>query len=77
LTVYPNPTSNSDVLKIKSQATGQGRIINLQGQVLETFQVLQNNWTTDVQINNLPKGIYTLLFEEVSGNISTEKIIIQ
>jgi hypothetical protein len=77
LTVYPNPTSSSDVLKIKSQATGQGRIINLQGQVLETFQVLQNNQTTDVQVNNLPKGIYTLLFEEVSGNISTEKLIIQ
>ena len=56
--VFPNPTSN--VLNIQSEdlTIEQITLTNIAGQVIETKMI--NNYQTELYMQNLPNGIYTL-----------------
>ncbi len=78
LKVYPNPAQN--VLNIHFGETVPGevalRLVNLQGQMLRQ-QELQNpggNWQLD--LSNLPTGLYLLQLQSEEGLVS-RKIVIQ
>jgi PKD repeat protein len=76
IAIYPNPNngvftiSTSNSVKIK-----QVKILDVLGKVVMENQVLQTNATVDML--DFGKGIYIVLIEDVNGNNSTSKIVVE
>jgi len=63
LSVYPNPAENYVwVTGTHVQGSTQGRIINMQGQVVKTFELNKEALRLDIQ--DVPQGMY---FVQVQG----------
>lgn len=68
--IYPNPTSDIINLIIKSAEVGQMNIdiINLSGKAFKSWQLqkLQGDYYIEIEINDLPEGLY--IIQLVQGN---------
>jgi hypothetical protein len=72
LSIYPNPAENYVwVTGTHVQGSTQGRIINMQGQVVKTFELNKEALRLDIQ--DLPQGMY---FVQVQG-YSMQKLVRQ
>jgi hypothetical protein len=77
ITAYPNPTSG--ILQVELQANQAANLllslVNLQGQIVweRSVWVNEGNNELELEISNLPAGIYTL--KEASGAFSALRII--
>jgi hypothetical protein len=72
LTVFPNPAN--DIIKISVLYNTRIEIINLNGQILQSFNV--NGTNVPVDISSLSSGLYILKASSNDG-IIIEKIIIE
>tara|TARA_B110000483_G_C18159157_1_gene528619 strand:+ start:775 stop:1437 length:663 start_codon:yes stop_codon:yes gene_type:complete len=66
--VYPNPTT--DFLHIVSNTTQKAILFNISGQ-----KILETNSATELNVIDLPSGIYLLNLQNSENQISTFKII--
>jgi hypothetical protein len=66
--VYPNPATNQVTISLSDNQTVQGKILNVQGMVMNSFTI---NGSGIVNISHLPSGFY---FIEL-GNYKVEKLI--
>lgn len=76
--IYPNPTS--DYLNVFIRASlkkGKARILNLEGRVMNTFEVEGNYSTSITSVSHLAKGIYFLQILDEEGKMITTEFTIQ
>ena len=66
--VYPNPTT--DFLHIVSNTVQKATLFNIAGQ-----KILETNNATELDVINLPSGVYLLNLQNTQNQISTFKII--
>jgi predicted phage tail protein len=72
LKVYPNP--NNGIINIIGEKLGQVELLNVQGQIIKTFSITDENATID--ISELLNGIYLLKIQTKNG-YTVKKIIKQ
>jgi hypothetical protein len=81
LDVYPNPANDHISISFSSKGSNTGEIslINALGQTVYTKQVALNEGKNrlNVQLNELPKGIYFAKVKNGNNQVSTKKIIVQ
>ena len=65
--VFPNPVSSALNIQSNELAIEQITLTNMAGQVIETKIV--NNYQTELYMQNLPNGIYTLSIKTNKGFI--------
>ncbi len=75
LSIYPNPTSNQLTIINKQSSISEIRVTNIMGQVIYTFTLPQGQFSTQINVSDLPSGLY---FVSVTSNnqIITNKISI-
>lgn len=61
VTCYPNPTSSNLHVELNGFTTKQLSIINVLGQSVKEIKLNQASETLDISVQEIPKGIYTLL----------------
>jgi hypothetical protein len=72
LSIYPNP--NNGKFTIKGDADADLRLINELGQLIKTISLNAHNGR-EVQLSDLPKGIY-FISDNREGSPATTKIIV-
>ena len=68
--VYPNPATSSVTIELDREGDGSPlscRLFDLSGRMLRDFQVTENKF--DVDIDNLPSGIYLLHLQSMDGSV--------
>lgn len=70
MSIYPNPATC--LVHIESGEINEIQIYNAFGQKVETFQ-----WTNEINVKNLPKGIYMLLIIDMNNTKRIKKLIIE
>ncbi|MCV6630726.1 MAG: thrombospondin type 3 repeat-containing protein [Flavobacteriaceae bacterium] len=78
ITVYPNPVSNSEPLKVELSSQFNNKlssyaIYSSSGIVVKSGQYMVNDNIIEIAVNNLPAGIYTLIVD-VKDSRFTKKI---
>ncbi len=79
LKIYPNPTSDYlNVLVRGKLEKSIARIINLEGQVMDVFEMeAGENRTFITSVSHLTSGIYFLQIQNKDGNITSVEFIVQ
>lgn len=72
--IYPNPASNFINISDDRNELLSFRIYNILGDVMKEG-VFESNTTVDLQ--NLPKGVYMIVFSDDGGIVQSEKLILQ
>jgi hypothetical protein len=70
--IYPNPASESVTLTLPQGDAGDYHIVNMSGQIVKSGQV---SGTTEINIQSLLKGIYTLKFS--GKDFRSQKLVVQ
>lgn len=76
--IYPNPAREHLIIEIKQKNDNEAflQILNLQGKVIFTEQLLnQNNLKKQVSLTAFSKGLYIVMLKTADG-IQTEKLLI-
>ncbi len=68
--IYPNPAF--DHCFIETNTPGRIRVINLQGKIVKTLQI---NHSRQIDLSNLPAGLYLINFSTKNQSISKKLII--
>ena len=79
LKFYPNPTHDQLTIELNRKDFNQklnGQILNLNGQALRRFDILENDSKMILDINDLPQGVYILKFE-MKNQVFSKKFIIK
>ncbi|MDW8159273.1 MAG: T9SS type A sorting domain-containing protein, partial [Bacteroidia bacterium] len=81
ITVYPNPTQGPLNIHYQGLQIGQAaiKIMDIQGKILFTspIQILEEEGTIEIINLSLPKGIYTLIFEQANYLVQLKLIVVQ
>lgn len=74
--VYPNPSKTLVHIELPGakEIKGQLRVLDMQSRVISQFDI-QNPQTLTLDISSWAAGVYSLHFEDVSGNVFTQKIV--
>lgn len=72
--LWPNPVSHSVNVSFEGLVSGEVKIMNLTGQVVETHQMLGE--TLKLNTTELPKGIYFVSLETMLG-VAVKKMVVQ
>lgn len=67
--IYPNPVSNRLFIETQSNTPNNANIISINGEIVKSFKI--NDQKSDIDISNLPSGMYFLTIE----NHQTTKFI--
>ena len=70
LRLYPNPVQNT--LNIEN-GEGQAIIYNSIGQPLRTVQI--SNTTFQIELNDLPKGVYMIRFYKIDSSVVSKQFV--
>jgi|GEM_PF-2393842 len=76
--VYPNPSNGKFNVEINNEKANEMNIeiFNVQGQVVYSTSIYNNEYKGEINISNLSKGIYYLRINDGS-NVNTKKILLQ
>ncbi|MGC1204991.1 MAG: glycosyl hydrolase [Flavobacteriaceae bacterium] len=72
--VYPNPSQGTFTLKGKTSIQSF-TIFDIHGRLIQSAKNMNSN-EVNIQLNNKSKGLYLIKLEDIDGNISSKKIII-
>jgi hypothetical protein len=76
--LFPNPAVSEVVVTHPSaQAGDRLTLYSIGGQQLLQKSLLQNNTQTRIDLHNLPKGSYVIMWNNIDGEIVTNKLMIQ
>ena len=70
LTVYPNPTNG--MVRIKGVEVAQVQVYNILGQAVRTF-----GNTNEIQVSDLPEGVYLLRIAVTDGTVYSTRLVVQ
>ena len=73
--LFPNPTNGLVNLSFVKPVKGEIVLNNLMGQILINESV--KGETTTLDLSNFSSGIYFLTFVDESGNVATEKLVVE
>ncbi|MEY2828221.1 MAG: hypothetical protein RIQ33_79 [Bacteroidota bacterium] len=73
LSIYPNPASQSIVISHQS-LVNTIEIMDVLGRRLKTISNIQLS-ISNIQVNELPNGIYFIKATDINGNVSNEKFV--
>ena len=68
--LYPNPTK--DIIKIEGIEVAEVQVFNAFGQMVKTIQ-----GTNEINVSDLPQGVYLLRIADAEGKVYTNKIMIR
>ena len=71
--LYPNPTNGDINIKLNEQGKCKVKLINTLGQVV--FSTTLTSLSSDINLSNLDKGIYTIELEK-NQKVFSERLII-
>lgn len=77
VSIYPNPAKSNISLQIKNQNCGQISLSTVDGKMIKTFDISnQNSYSFNTQ--NLSSGIYFItFFDKLRNKLGTEKIVVE
>ena len=75
INLYPNPSNGDLTLELETASIGQVQIFDALGRIVMVFDL--NETSTKYEINQLPKGVYTLLIYYQNGLIETNRILVE
>ena len=75
--VYPNPSSNGNVIVSASEEIEYIEVVNMLGQVVLTAEVKELIKTTSLNTSSLTKGIYTVRLRFTNKSASQTSLVIQ
>ncbi|MEM8523470.1 MAG: S8 family serine peptidase [Bacteroidota bacterium] len=76
LSAYPNPASNALNVQLNLSANGNLRLIDVMGRTVFEVSVGYGMSTQEINVNDLPKGIYFLELRS-EGETQIEKVIVE
>jgi uncharacterized Ntn-hydrolase superfamily protein len=76
LIVYPNPATDILTISLNHLKAGKIKIYNPLGLLVKEVEEIQTNTSTNIEIANLAKGIYTLEFSN-QDKIISQKLVVQ
>lgn len=71
--VYPNPSINNEIT-VKGERIKSIELYSIQGKVIK--QVNTKSYTTKINLENQPKGIYIVKVQFENGDIRTKKLVV-
>lgn len=71
---WPNPAVSQ--VQLEAKEAGELQLLDLTGKCRQQFKVLPG-YVQYIQIESLPRGIYVLRFQDVSGKVQTSRLIKQ
>jgi hypothetical protein len=75
ISIYPNPTSGRFTLNFNSDKKITSlKVVDMSGKIIEKHTSLNSN---SLNMSHLPSGMYILRIETDSGDVTTEKLIIE
>ena len=76
LTVSPNPVKGSMVTISANAPVAQYRVFDMSGKLMMN-NTANGNQTFDVNLGNLPQGIYLIQIQTTNGGVSSQKVIVE
>lgn len=73
--VYPNPTPGPLTIRWYKDSIQDIKLFDLVGTEIKNFNLNKTETSIDLNISNLPKGIYIIHFKTIKGDIVSRKII--
>ena len=73
ITLYPNPTSELLTIDTETNVEGTLMICNIEGRVMKTEQI--RNSRKDLDLSDLPSGLYIIKFIDFEGQHWTERMV--
>lgn len=79
LGVYPNPAVHEIAIELNSKENVNGEIYNVLGERVKSFTAFSGSNRIEVDIENLPQGIYTIVFynQETGKPFESKKFVKQ
>jgi len=71
--IYPNPAKNNIVLTFTDATFRKGTMLNTNGQIVKKFRIKP---TTNLNVGNLPAGLYIIILERADHSQVTRKVIV-
>lgn len=71
---WPNPAVSQ--VQVEANETGELQLLDLTGKCRQQLKVLPG-YVQYIQIESLPRGIYVLRFQDVSGKVQTSRLVKQ
>jgi hypothetical protein len=77
INIFPNPTSGNVTIDATNlaQNVNQINILNVQGQMVFAFNQLGSKAVFDLNLTNLPEGIYVVQLQTSAGVLSKRLIL--
>jgi len=76
VTIFPNPSNGQLHLTFDQAITASLQIINLQGQVVQSYPPQEWEGTSFLDLQNLSKGVYCIRLENAQQNIRIHKQVV-
>lgn len=73
--VYPNPTPGPLTVRWYNDGIQDIKLFDLTGREIKNYNFNKTETSIDLNISNLPKGIYIIHFKTTKGDIVSRKII--
>jgi len=74
--VYPNPAGQKVFVELPTEAVHQISLTDITGKVVKQLETGLNESTIEINVNDLPKGIYIIGLKNTS-NQTLQKLIIE
>ncbi len=76
--VYPNPATDYVSVDISANETGGTlNLLSAGGQLVRTVSVMEGETTARLELQDLPKGIYLVRWEQEGAAVVTKKVLVQ
>jgi hypothetical protein len=77
LSVFPNPAARAATLRFSQTGVRVVRLLSLTGQVVQQWDVAPTDPGLELELGNLPNGLYLLEAQQANGAYSHTRLLVQ